>query len=227
MSCLLFVAFELFHGNHTSALQQASLGLKMIMERMKDSRNTKSPTRRLDDLFSSIDEALIQKFIRLDLSSMAFVDENVIKAHLEDTSPEMFENLHIMPPVFVDLAEAQRYWELSMRPIMNFMTLATSKLFARVNLVGIFHGHEIAARVQISECIERSLTHRASRLGIYSPRKPTRNKFAPTHPHWRRKLETHPIDSQICCGGKGRKCLYRPHQPTPVTSNESSFATSS
>ena len=169
MSCLLFVAFELFHGNHTSALQQASLGLKMIMERMKDSRNTKSPTQRLDDLFSSIDEALIQKFIRLDLSSMAFVDENVIKAHLQDTSPEMFENLEIMPPVFVDLAEAQRYWELSMRPIMNFMTLATSKLFARVNVLGIFHWHENPTRGQISNCIERSLTHRASRLGIYSP----------------------------------------------------------
>lgn len=128
MSCLLFVAFELFHGNHTSALQQASLGLQMIMERMTDSRrNTQNPTRRLDNLFSSIDEALIQKFIRLDRSSMAFVDENVIKAHLQETSPEMFENLQVIPPIFVDLAEAQRYWELSMRPIMNFMTLATSK----------------------------------------------------------------------------------------------------
>ena len=127
LSCLLFVAFELFHGNHTSALQQASLGLKMIMERMKDSRTiTSNSKRRLDNLFNSIDEALIQKFVRLDLSSMAFVHENVVKAHQQDTSPEMFENLHDLPPVFVDLAEAQRYWELSMRPIMNFMTLATS-----------------------------------------------------------------------------------------------------
>lgn len=57
---------------------------------------------------------------------MAFVDENVIKAHLQDTSPEMFENLQAIPPVFANLAEAQRYWELSVRPIMNFMTLATS-----------------------------------------------------------------------------------------------------
>ena len=117
ISCLLFVAFELFHGNHTSALQQASLGLKMIMERMEDSRRvTQNPNRRLDNLFNSIDEALIQKFVRLDLSSMAFVDENVIKAHLQNTSPEMFENLQVIPPAFVDLTEAQRYWELSMRP---------------------------------------------------------------------------------------------------------------
>jgi hypothetical protein len=127
MSCLLFVAFELFHGNHTSALIQASLGLKIIMERMKESRrDTTNPRRRIDNLFNTIDEALIQKFVRLDLSSMAFVDENVIKAHLQNTSPEMFENLVAIPPVFADLAEAQRYWELSMRPIMNFMTLATS-----------------------------------------------------------------------------------------------------
>lgn len=134
ISCLLFVAFELFHGNHTSALTQASMGLNMIIERMKESRKaTPTPKRRNDNLFNSIDEALIQKFVRLDLSSMAFVDENVIKGHLHETSPEMFENLQAIPPVFADLSEAQRYWELSMRPIMNFMTLATSWEYVEAN----------------------------------------------------------------------------------------------
>jgi hypothetical protein len=81
ISCLLIVAFELFYGNgnHTSALTQASIGLRMIVERMRElRRRTANPDQRNKHLFAEVDEALIQKLVRLDLSSMAFIDENVV-----------------------------------------------------------------------------------------------------------------------------------------------------
>lgn len=92
--------------NHTSALKQASTGLNLIMDSIRKANlEVGGPKTKARTLFNDVDEALIQKFIRLDLSSMSFVDESVIiQAHTARS--EVIEHYKTIPEKFSFLAEA-------------------------------------------------------------------------------------------------------------------------
>ena len=125
ISCLMLVCFELFHGNHSSALKQASIGLDFIIERLRESKELSAASGTSPRPLSDIDEALTQTFVRLDLQAMSFVDQSVLKA-TDMSRSETIDRYEEMPSVFTSLCEARRYWELSMRRIMNFMSVDTT-----------------------------------------------------------------------------------------------------
>ena len=153
--------------NHTSALKQASTGLNLIMDRIRKA-NSKvgGPKNKARTLFNDVDEALIQKFIRLDLSSMSFVDESaIIQAHTARS--EVIEHYETIPEKFTSLAEAQQYWELSMRRIMNFMTVANKWEYVPnfkppEDPIATWEKHSEPAPTKITEIRDDGFVHRTT-----------------------------------------------------------------
>jgi hypothetical protein len=124
------------------------------------------PKNKARTLFNDVDEALIQKFIRLDLSSMSFVDESVIiQAHTARF--EVIEHYETIPEKFTSLTEAQQYWELSMRRIMNFMTVANKweyvPNFKRLeDPIATWEKHSEPALTKITEIRDDGFVHRTT-----------------------------------------------------------------
>ena len=118
--CILVVCFELFEGNHASALIHATSGLGLINERNSNFKE-KSMTGQLE----SFEEGLGDIFMRLDRTARPFALESLFdvqyttKDKLEDTPNRAFKTR----------IEARRAWNWTVKSISQSMGLVQRKTF--------------------------------------------------------------------------------------------------
>ena len=124
ISLLFMLSFELFHGNNTLALKQCSIALNVVIEQMNESSNVNSD-KGTQEMFNSLDEALIRDFLRIDIATVAFLDQSILQAH-ETLKFEMTEKYRVIPKVFLSFSEARRFWDMSMRRIIDFQKVAST-----------------------------------------------------------------------------------------------------
>lgn len=122
IACLLFVAFESFHGNNNSAVQQAHGGIKLLNGWLpqwvrKDDQQLKglrSPAPHI------IEDELVQAFARLDTVAIQSMDLPPIPIH-PTLKPEVSDILRLMPETFWDIEEARMYHDLIWRTVIHFI----------------------------------------------------------------------------------------------------------
>jgi hypothetical protein len=124
IACLLFVAFEAFHGNNNSAVQQAHGGIKLLngwlpqwVPKGKDEsilKGLRSPAPHM------IEDELVQAFARLDSYTMSTMDVDPIQIH-SSLKPEIGDILRLMPETFLDIEEARMYFDLMWRNVLHFI----------------------------------------------------------------------------------------------------------
>lgn len=116
--CILVVCFELFEGNHNSALIHATSGLALIKER-KNSHERECTAGKLENF----EESLGEIFVRLDRTARPFALESLfevqdnIKDGMEYTSSE----------VFTSYTEAREAWNWTVNSISQSTGLSDSR----------------------------------------------------------------------------------------------------
>ena len=141
LTCLLIICFESLHGNHESSLAQMQSGLRLLeswaQNRTSSSNTSSAPAldRGESDIsnvvaigFKSpapdiIEDEIVQAFGRLDMQANSFVDSRSVATHriLKDCGAESIAR---MPSTFSSINEAKVYWELVMRRLMHFISVA-------------------------------------------------------------------------------------------------------
>ncbi|KAL3426397.1 C6 zinc finger domain protein [Phlyctema vagabunda] len=118
LSCLLAVSFEIFHGNYVVGRRQTTVGLNLITRNANERKLALAANSQ--PVPDPIEDVLVQLFVRLDLQYLSFMEPEALHAHVSFKPPDA-EKYHKMPARFSSLHEARRYWDFSVRPIMNFM----------------------------------------------------------------------------------------------------------
>lgn len=124
IACLLFVAFESFHGNNNSAVQQAHGGIKLLNGWLPQWVSKDKNDHELKGLRSpaphKIEDELVQAFARLDTVAIGSMDLEPIQIH-PSLKPEVSDILRLMPEQFWDIEEARMYHDLIWRTVIHFI----------------------------------------------------------------------------------------------------------
>ncbi|KAH7317916.1 hypothetical protein BKA65DRAFT_466068 [Rhexocercosporidium sp. MPI-PUGE-AT-0058] len=116
--CTLVVCFELFEGNHTSALAHATTGLELLNERNNGRKKDSATSQQ-----GRFEDSLGEIFMRFNRTARPFALESLFEAQ-DNFIDELEETL---PEVFISCTEARRAWTRTVRMISESMGLRQSR----------------------------------------------------------------------------------------------------
>ncbi|KAE8443577.1 hypothetical protein EG329_001739 [Mollisiaceae sp. DMI_Dod_QoI] len=119
ISCILVVCFELFQGNHSTALSHASTGLDLI-------KKTLGPDKMQNWNSTGLDASLIQIFLRLDQISLSSALQSLTRTYV-NTSTEIGDmEADALPSEFATCKEARSYWKVTVRRVSHASSRTTT-----------------------------------------------------------------------------------------------------
>ncbi|KAH8885510.1 hypothetical protein GQ53DRAFT_659947, partial [Thozetella sp. PMI_491] len=124
IACLLFVCFETLHGNQSGAVQHIKHGLTIVqqfLERHKDAANGNEGAPADSPSPLVLEDEILQVFQRLEFQSWttAIMARDRKGATLPFKVPEN-RTPEDIPPIFSDLEEARRWWDLVQHWVLFF-----------------------------------------------------------------------------------------------------------
>ena len=119
--CLLVFCFEVFQGNHDLAILHAKSGFKLLQEWLVTKPYSSSSAGGISYVgHTSIENDIVRAFNRLDLQIMTYTNSDPLDVH-KFASQDGSSMVAHMPPLFSNLDEANRYWELVMKRNHHFI----------------------------------------------------------------------------------------------------------
>jgi hypothetical protein len=122
LASILIIAFEIYHGNHESALDQIRSSVQLLedwtaphIKSLDNSSLSPSP--------HTVEDDLVHAFYRLEIEGMVYIDKLPIECHLarKDDREAAVEK---MPSQFQSVSEAQVYGKMLMRRTIHFLLIA-------------------------------------------------------------------------------------------------------
>jgi hypothetical protein len=122
LASILIIAFEIYHGNHESALDQIRSSIQLLedwtaphAESLDGAKLSPSP--------HTVEDDLVHAFYRLEIEGMVYIDKLPIECHLA-RKDDRTAAVNKLPNRFDTVSEAQVYGKILIRRAMHFFLIA-------------------------------------------------------------------------------------------------------
>jgi hypothetical protein len=122
LASILIIAFEIYHGNHESALDQIRSSIQLLedwtaphAESLDGSKLSPSP--------HTVEDDLVHAFYRLEIEGMVYIDKLPVECHLA-RKDDRSAAVNRLPNRFDTVSDAQIYGKILMRRTVHFLLIA-------------------------------------------------------------------------------------------------------
>jgi hypothetical protein len=122
LASILIIAFEIYHGNHESALDQIRSSVQLL-EDWTAPYNCTLDTAALSPSPHTVEDDLVHAFYRLEIEGMVYIDKLPVQCHLS-RKDDRASTVEKMPFAFSTISEAQIFGKILMRRVIHFLIVA-------------------------------------------------------------------------------------------------------
>jgi hypothetical protein len=122
LASILIITFEIYHGNHASALDQIRSSVQLLEDWTKPySKSIGSSS--LSPSPHTVEDDLCHAFYRLEIEGMVYIDTLPIECHIS-RKDDRAAAVEKMPQEFENVSEAQIFGKILMRRTIHFLLIA-------------------------------------------------------------------------------------------------------
>lgn len=122
LASILIIAFEIYHGNHESALDQIRSSIQLLEDWTAPYDDSLDGTK-LSPSPHTVEDDLVHAFYRLEIEGMVYIDKLPIECHLA-RKDDRTAAVNKLPNRFDTVSEAQIYGKILMRRAIHFILIA-------------------------------------------------------------------------------------------------------
>ena len=122
LASILIIAFEIYHGNHESALDQIKSSIQLLEDWTAPYDDSLDGTK-LSPSPHTVEDDLVHAFYRLEIEGMVYIDKLPIECHLA-RKDDRSATVNKLPNRFDTVSEAQIYGKILMRRTIHFILIA-------------------------------------------------------------------------------------------------------
>lgn len=118
LASIMIIAFEIYHGNLDSALDQIKSSVQLLEEWTAPYART-NETSTLSPSQQTVEDDLVHAFYRLEIEGMVYIDKIPVESHIS-RKDDREAAVYNMPHEFQNISDAQLYGKLVMRRLIHF-----------------------------------------------------------------------------------------------------------
>ena len=124
LASILIIAFEIYHGNHESALDQIRSSVQLLEDWTAPHHcSLDSAGAGISPSPHTVEDDLVHAFYRLEIEGMVYIDQLPVSCHLTRKN-DRAAAVQTMPSEFERISEAQVFGKILMRRTIHFLVVA-------------------------------------------------------------------------------------------------------